>query len=83
MRGVRIFNEMFRMPDIQLGYQFLDLTRGQWISIGMLIFGLIMSFYWARTQSQTIHGWMRGENVKLGGRRGLITAQYEELQLLK
>ncbi len=68
---VRIFNEMFRLPDLQLGYQFLDLTRGQWISVGMLFFGIVMSFYWGRTQSQTIHGWLRGENVKLGGRRGL------------
>lgn len=66
---VRIFNEMFRMPDIQIGFQLLGLTRGQWISIGMLVFGFIMSFYWARTQSQTIHGWLRGEDVKLGGRR--------------
>lgn len=66
---VRIFNEMFRMPDAHLGYQLFGLTRGQWISIGMLIFGFIMSFYWARTQSSTVHGWVRGEDVKIGGRR--------------
>lgn len=66
---VRIINEMFRAPDIQLGLQAWDLTRGQWLSIGMLGFGIFMLFYWSRTQTQSIHGWMRGENVKLGSRK--------------
>ena len=66
---VRIINEMFREPDIQIGYQALGLTRGQWLSVGMFAFGVFMLFYWSRTQTQTIHGWMRGENVKLGSRK--------------
>lgn len=66
---VRILNEMFREPDIQLGFQALGLTRGQWLSVGMFAFGAFMLFYWSRTQTQTIHGWMRGENVKLGSRK--------------
>ena len=66
---VRILNEMFREPDIQLGYQALGLTRGQWLSVGMFAFGVFMLFYWSRTQTQTVHGWMRGENVKLGSRK--------------
>lgn len=66
---VRIFNEQFRLPDLQLGYQALGLSRGQWISIGMLVVGVIVSLYWARTQSSTIHGWSRGEDVKIGSRR--------------
>lgn len=66
---VRIINEMFREPDIQIGYQALGLTRGQWLSLGMFAFGVFMLFYWSRTQTQTIHGWMRGENVKLGSRK--------------
>ncbi len=65
----RIFNEMFRMPDIQIGFQLLGLTRGQWLSVGMLFIGLVMMFYWNRTQSQTIYGWIRGEHVKLGTRK--------------
>ncbi len=67
--GVRIFNEQFRLPDLQLGYEALGLSRGQWISIGMLAVGVIVSLYWARTQSSTIHGWSRGEDVKIGSRR--------------
>lgn len=66
---VRILNEMFREPDIQIGYQAFGLTRGQWLSVAMFIFGVVMLFYWNRTQTQTVHGWMRGENVKLGSRK--------------
>lgn len=66
---VRIINEMFREPDIQLGFQALGLTRGQWLSVAMFIFGIFMLFYWNRTQTQTVHGWMRGENIKLGQRK--------------
>ena len=66
---VRILNESFRMPDLQIGFQMLGLTRGQWLSVGMLAVGLVMIFYWSRTQSQIIHGWLRGENVRLGTRK--------------
>ena len=31
----RIFNEYFREPDIQIGFQLWGLTRGQWLSIGL------------------------------------------------
>lgn len=66
---VRVLNEMFREPDMHLGYQALGLTRGQWLSVAMFLFGVFMLFYWNRTQTQTVHGWMRGENVKLGSRK--------------
>ncbi len=64
----RIANEQFRMPDLQIGYQLFGLTRGQWLSIVMMLVGFIMMFYWNRTQTQTVHGWIRGENVKLAKR---------------
>ncbi len=34
----RIIGEQFRMPDPHIGFQALDLTRGQWLSIAMIIF---------------------------------------------
>ena len=40
----RIIGEQFRMPDEHIGFQALDLTRGQWLTIFMLI-GL--AFYFA------------------------------------
>lgn len=64
----RIFNEYFREPDIQIGYQLWGLTRGQWLSVAMFCAGLALMFYWSRTQSQTVFGWRRGESVKVGRR---------------
>ncbi len=64
----RIINEQFRMPDVQLGFQALGLTRGQWLSVAMLIVGFLLIFYWNRTQSQTVFGWKRGESVRVGRR---------------
>jgi len=66
---MRTFNEMFRMPDLQIGFQLFGLTRGQWLSLAMLVVGIVMMLYWRNTKSQTIYGWLRGENVKLGHRK--------------
>ena len=38
---VRILGEQFRMPDAQIGFQMFGLTRGQWISILMLVIGIL------------------------------------------
>ncbi len=65
---VRICDEQFRMPDAHIGYQLFGLTRGQWLSIAMLLSGFVALFYWMRTQSQTIFGWKRGESVKVSRR---------------
>lgn len=64
----RIFNEQFREPDLQIGYQLFGLTRGQWLSVGLFALGAVLMFYWSRTQSQTVFGWRRGESVKVGRR---------------
>jgi len=54
---MRIFVEQFRMPDIGIGFQLLNLTRGQWLSIAMLLFGLV-SLYIVRQRSVgKIGGW--------------------------
>ncbi|MBC7754913.1 MAG: prolipoprotein diacylglyceryl transferase, partial [Moraxellaceae bacterium] len=65
---MRTFNEMFRMPDLQIGFQLFGLTRGQWLSIVMFVIGIVMMIYWRNTQSSTVHGWSRGENVRLRSR---------------
>lgn len=36
---MRIFAEQFREPDTGIGYQWLGLTRGQWLTMGMLVAG--------------------------------------------
>ncbi len=55
----RIIGEQFRMPDIGIGFQALGLTRGQWISIGMLAVGIAF-FIWAwLRQAPRLGGWHR------------------------
>lgn len=62
---VRIVDEHFRMPDAQIGFQWLGLTRGQWLSAAMFVVGLILMFVWTRASSLKIPGWGRGQNIKL------------------
>lgn len=66
---VRISDEMFRMPDIQIGFGLFGLTRGQWLSIVMFFVGVFLMIYWSKTQSQYVNGWKLGENLKLSGRQ--------------
>jgi phosphatidylglycerol:prolipoprotein diacylglycerol transferase len=62
---VRVVDENFRMPDAQIGLQWLDLTRGQWLSILMFIAGLVLMFVSNRASSLKVAGWGRGQSVKL------------------
>ncbi len=45
--GARIIGEQFRMPDAHIGFQWLGLTRGQWLSIAMMLtaIGYLMYAY--------------------------------------
>lgn len=54
---MRVIGEQFRMPDAHIGYEWLGLTRGQWISFGMLVFAA--GYWWisVRRESQLIGGW--------------------------
>lgn len=56
---VRILDEQFRMPDAHIGFQWLGLTRGQWLSIAMLGFGIILLVLWGLRPSLPISGWGR------------------------
>ncbi len=62
---VRIVGEHFRMPDAHIGFQALGLTRGQWLSIVMLVIGLSLMFIWSRAGSLQINGWGRGQSIRL------------------
>ena len=41
----RIFTEFYRQPDMDIGFQFLNLTRGQWLSILLYTFSLIYAYF--------------------------------------
>ncbi len=53
----RIIGEQFRMPDVQIGFQAFGLTRGQWLSVGMLVVGLVLLIYCLRRDVEKIKGW--------------------------
>lgn len=63
---VRISDEHFRMPDAHIGFQWMDLTRGQILSGVMLIAGFVCMFLWSRSALMTIPGWGRIQSIKLG-----------------
>lgn len=60
--AARIIGEQFRMPDAHLGFQALGLTRGQWLSIGMIVVAL-MILMWALKfeKAPRMGGWSRPE----------------------
>lgn len=64
----RIFNEQFRQPDIQIGFELFGLTRGQWLSVGLLLVGILLLVFWTTTQSQIVNGWRRAQSVKVNRR---------------
>ena len=55
----RIFGEQFRMPDAQLGFQALGLTRGQWLSVAMLLVGVAFMIYCSKRDVPKIKGWSK------------------------
>lgn len=53
---VRIIGEQFREPDAGIGFQWLGLTRGQWLSVGLLIAGLVLLVVAARRHVPPLGG---------------------------
>jgi phosphatidylglycerol---prolipoprotein diacylglyceryl transferase len=63
--AIRIFTEQFRLPDAHIGYQLFGLTRGQWLSVAMLVIGLLLLFFWNRRSILATPGWGLGRNIKV------------------
>lgn len=57
---VRIFDEHYRMPDAHIGFMAFGLTRGQWLSVVMLLGGVFFLWLWSRAPRPGIGGWGRG-----------------------
>lgn len=55
---LRVIGECFRQPDAHLGYQWLGLSRGQWLSLVLLFTGLVVTVWSMRRQSQPLGGWL-------------------------
>lgn len=54
---MRIIGEQFRMPDAHIGFQIFGLTRGQVISIFMLLAALAFWIWTIRRPAEVISGW--------------------------
>lgn len=54
---VRIIGEQFRLPDAHLGYGLWSLTRGQWLSVGLLVFSFYYLFLVYKSSSLKVGGW--------------------------
>jgi phosphatidylglycerol:prolipoprotein diacylglycerol transferase len=54
---VRVISEQYRLPDLHIGYQLFGLTRGQWLSLVLLICSLIIVWICARRDSERLGGW--------------------------
>lgn len=66
--SMRIADEFFRMPDAHIGFQLFGLTRGQWLSVAMLVVGLFLMVWWGRGGATSVNGWGRMRSVKIGRR---------------
>lgn len=64
----RIVGEQFRLPDLQIGFQLFGLTRGQWLSVGMLVIAAALLFIISKRESFKINGWKIEPGVKFRGR---------------
>lgn len=53
----RIIGEQFRMPDSNIGFQLLGLTRGQWLSVGMLVAAGLLLWYSISRKNSKLGGW--------------------------
>jgi phosphatidylglycerol:prolipoprotein diacylglycerol transferase len=53
----RIIGEQYRMPDAQIGFQLFGLTRGQWLSIGLLLVAVIWLVICYRAPNKKMGGW--------------------------
>lgn len=58
----RVINEFFRTPDAHLGFQWLGLTRGQWLSIAMAVVSFTYAVWAYKREVPKMGGWMSDEN---------------------
>jgi phosphatidylglycerol:prolipoprotein diacylglycerol transferase len=64
----RIIGEQFRMPDAHIGFDWLGLTRGQWLSLGMFVIGIALYFFWNQQMASVVPGWRKAKSVKVSRR---------------
>ena len=63
---LRMISEAFREPDAHLGLRWLDLTRGQWLSVALLAAGVILLFVFSRRDTTPMGGWRSAATSQAG-----------------
>ncbi|MEM9417477.1 MAG: prolipoprotein diacylglyceryl transferase [Planctomycetota bacterium] len=58
---MRLINENFREPDAHLGYQLWGMSRGQWLSVPLLLAGVGLVVLAYRLKTPLMGSWRRGE----------------------
>ncbi len=54
----RVITELWRLPDGHLAVQrFAGLSRGQWLSVGMVVLGVVMLWRLSRRPGERVGGW--------------------------
>lgn len=56
---LRILGERFRMPDAHIGYQWLELTRGQWLCVPLLLGGILIWIGLQMRRANPMGSWRR------------------------
>lgn len=59
---MRVVNEIFRMPDQHLitdANHLPTITRGQWLSLGLFVLGVVIIVLSQRSKADKLGGWMR------------------------
>ncbi|WP_432798227.1 prolipoprotein diacylglyceryl transferase [Poriferisphaera sp. WC338] len=55
----RIVAEFFREPDDFIGYQALGLTRGQWLTVPVIIVGVVGIIWCSLRKTEPLGGWLK------------------------
>ena len=64
----RIIVEQFRQPDHDLGFEWLGLTRGQWLSIGLLAAGVLVLAVARRRKTEPMGGLLPSQTKQAEGK---------------
>lgn len=60
----RIIGEQYRLPDYGIGFQWLGLTRGQWLSIILVLGAIFFMLMVQRRNAEPLGGWSRNSSSK-------------------
>lgn len=63
--AARILGEQYRMPDAHIGFQLFGLTRGQWLSIALILIAIAYTIRAYMSNSPKMGGWLYGEPLKI------------------